>query len=596
MSEPSSCENDTNPNPMNIDYKIGDCREVLANGFDENSFDACVTDPPYGLEFMGKEWDNLSDTERHFFGENRIPGTGIEKAPRFFGKDNPRCLNCGHYRYSGTPCECGNPTFEPWKSREMQAWHLLWAKQVYRVLKPGGYLLAFGGTRTYHRMVCAVEDAGFEIRDTIAWIYGSGFPKSLDISKQIDKLHGAEREVVAENPNVRPACNPQDNTLYEYGATGKTEGITAPVTSDAKKWSGYGTALKPAVEPIVVARKPISEKNVAMNVLTHGVGGINVDGCRVEAEPSLAKNWDREQSPSQGEGWGYKAVNLRDRVPQGRFPANIILECTCEKVIPGKVGTPSLAKHEHTFGDGEIYGTAKESVKTVNYGDTAPIHTNPNCPCYVLDGQSGETSSKVGIHTSKPGAIYGMGKGLPSHTGLYGHNDKGGSSRFFYVAKASRRERWFYCSVCKKAYSGDKREAHKKHSMHCLDCGVDYEPVHASQNEIDPDCSLEPFVEIGNESESADEDVHKSHRTKSNLLFHVTQKPVELIRYLIRLVTPPGGSVLDPFLGSGTSLEAGYHENVSVYGIEIGSEYDPLIKGRLNALPKNIYQFTQETE
>jgi len=495
---------------MRIEYEIGDSRELLKEEDDE-SFDSCVTDSPYDIGFMGKDWDR----------------SGI--------------------------------------AFDVELW-----SEVFRVLKPGSYLLNFGGTRTYDLMVGAVRQAGFEIRDTIVWIYGQGFSKIGTWSERKAK-EGSTKEI-----------RETSRTMVDAG------------------WEGWGGALKPAIDLIVQARKPIAEKNVAMNVLTHGVGGLNIDATRIEG--NVGKPWGRVH-PHRGNypGWQLdkEMVEAPEPHPQGRFPSNLILECICDEVIPGKVGRPSLAKHEHTFGDGEIYGTAKESVKTVNYGDTAPIHTNPNCPCYVLDAQSGETISRSGgessvtsLHNWKERkGMFTPGRKHPRT----GHDDSGGCSRFFYVAKASRRERWFYCSVCKKAYSGDKREGHKKHSMHCLDCGVDYEPqrdfVEGSDGAMR---SSDPFAMVGGRNYNKPIDEHRDHNTKSNLLFHVTQKPEQLIRYLIRLVTPPGGTVLDPFVGSGTTLVSARMEGMNALGIEIGTEYEPLISARI--AQKSIYQFAQETE
>ncbi len=210
----------------------GDCLEVMA-GLPENSLDACVTDPPYGLSFMGKSWDHA------------VPG------PDYW-------------------------------------------REVLRVLKPGAHLLAFGGTRTNHRMVCAIEDAGFEIRDSLQWIFGSGFPKSLDVSKAIDKAAGAERKVVGRKADPRylssanaasgsPMGNisPRVNGGVNYERAGF---VTAPATDAAREWSGWGTALKPAYENITCARKPLSEKTVAANVLRWGTGALNIDASRIHAE------------------------------------------------------------------------------------------------------------------------------------------------------------------------------------------------------------------------------------------------------------------------------------------------------------------------
>ena len=206
----------------------GDCLHVLAL-YPENHFHSVVTDPPYGISFMGKGWDH------------GVPGVPY------------------------------------------------WA-EVLRTLRPGGYLLAFGGTRTFHRLAVAIEDAGFDIRDCMQWVYGSGFPKSHDVSKAIDKAAGAEREVVGPGQYATRAST---SNVYKQGEKGAndTRLLTAPSTPEAQQWYGYGTALKPSWEPIIMARKPLSESTVAANVLRWGTGGLNIDGCRVTATGGTSGWW-----------------------------------------------------------------------------------------------------------------------------------------------------------------------------------------------------------------------------------------------------------------------------------------------------------------
>lgn len=243
-----------------------------------NSIDSIVCDPPYELNFMNKGWDN------------------------------------------------GGISFNP------DTW-----KKCYEVLKPGGYLLAFGGSRTFHRIACAIEDAGFEIRDTIMWLYGSGFPKSMDISKAIDKSMGAEREVIGKAKGV----GSNNTNSMKNGLGGKQEfaseyDLTEPSTEEAKQWNGWGTALKPAYEPIIVARKPLSG-TVVDNVLTYGVGGINIDECRVEFEDTnnpatnplyRQQNKDKYKQVKGGElsNGAVSFTSGKNGVQeQGRFPANVII-------------------------------------------------------------------------------------------------------------------------------------------------------------------------------------------------------------------------------------------------------------------------------
>lgn len=238
-----------------------DCLEVLKT-LPDNSVDAIITDPPYGLSFMSKKWDY------------------------------------------------DVPSVEIWE-------------ECLRVLKPGGYLLAFAGTRTQHRMAVRIEDAGFEIRDMIAWVYGSGFPKSLNIGKAVDKLQGNEREWICVNPN-------KVSEEAEQASKGKCQSgrTTHPdITIGTSEWEGWGTALKPALEPITVARKPLSEKTVAENCLKWGVGGINIDGCRVEG----AYKWRASNSKVDGEI--FKKGSFGDKPHEnGRFPANLIHDGSDEVV------------------------------------------------------------------------------------------------------------------------------------------------------------------------------------------------------------------------------------------------------------------------
>jgi site-specific DNA-methyltransferase (adenine-specific) len=252
----------------------GDCRILLAN-LKDNSIDSIVTDPPYELAFMGRKWDS----------------SGI--------------------------------------AYDITVW-----RECLRVLKPGGHLLSFGGTRTYHRMACAIEDAGFEIRDCIMWVYGSGFPKSHDVSKAIDKAAGVEREVVdsriTRDLSRKNGKHKGDMLVGSYDGSTNVA-ITAPATEAARQWQGWGSALKPAVEPIVVARKPLIG-TIAENVLAHGTGAINVDGCRVGVSKE-DKNW-RNNASSGGSSWcnpnGYRPINNLSTL--GRWPANLIHDGSQEVV------------------------------------------------------------------------------------------------------------------------------------------------------------------------------------------------------------------------------------------------------------------------
>ena len=370
-----------------IVFLQGDCRKVMSK-LKENSIDSVVTDPPYNLKFMGKAWD----------------ATGIAFQP------------------------------EMWK-------------EVLRVLKPGGHLLAMGGTRTHHRLWCAVEDAGFEIRDTLMWLYGTGFPKSLDVSKAIDKAAGAEREVVGEDAaryaRLKNQLEGSVSTGGQWKHGPRTVNTTASATDAAKQWEGWGTALKPAWEPILLARKPLIG-TVAVNVQAHGTGALNVGRCRI---PNRDDNEDKTQ--------------LQINAGKGRWPANVLLD--------------------------EEAGA-------------------------LLDAQSGECGNRwkknYGEEYAKEERQYGGGSfGGGGYKGNSTFADSGGASRFFYCAKASRKER------------GE-----------------------------------------GNT--------------------HPTVKPLALMRWLVRLITPPGGKVLDPFIGSGTTALAAKEEAFRCIGIDTSDEYLEIARRR----------------
>ena len=453
---------------------VGDCIEQMAR-FPDDHFDAIVTDPPYELGFMGKNWDLSGVTYR----------------------------------------------VETWCA-------------MLRVLKPGGYLLAFGGTRTHHRLMVALEDAGFEIRDCLMWLYGQGFPKSLDISKAIDKAVGVERPILGVSPNDRPMSQIKGGKAFDRaldtGQAHESLYVTAPTTDAAKQWSGWGTALKPAWESIVLARKPLSEKNVAANVLRHGTGGINVDGCRigmtkdVPASPSrtagrsLSGSVDGTLRNETGEESGHNP-NI------GRWPANVTLTHAngCELIGTKRVKT-QLGGGMNRDGQGNNTVYAKHvghpKVERVGYAAEDGKETVEDwrcvedCPVRLLDEQSGD---RPGMRTQRGFADDSASKtfrGLqPGHQDgdvRLGFNDSGGASRFFYCAKASRAER------------GESNQ-------------------------------------------------------------HPTVKPIALMRYLIRLVTPPGGLLLDPFCGSGTTLVAAAREGMQAIGIDKTPEYVETAQRRLAA-------------
>ncbi len=377
-----------------------------------------------------------------------------------------------------------------WSGHPYQDWCRLWAAECLRVLKPGGHLLAFGGSRTWHRLACAVEDAGFEVRDSIAWLYASGFPKSLDVSKAIDKAAGAEREVVGKRwevnrkPGVKAA-----GILGEYGPDDGL--LTGPATDAARQWSGWGTALKPAFEPIVVARKPLAG-TVAGNVLAHGTGALNIDGCRVVAGQDYRDKCASVvgiASNRNGDAYGEWTGERQDSAsPLGRWPSNVVLS-----------HAPLL----------DVDGTVT--------GDACADGCVPGCPVADLDEQSGTSASSARKPTGRD--TRGTPNGETPVTRFAdtierGHADEGGASRFFptfrYQAKADTAQR----------------------------------PRHGG-------------------------------------VAHPTVKPLDLMRWLVRLVTPPAGTVLEPFAGSGTTAEACLLEGFRCIAIEKTPEYLPLIVDRI---------------
>lgn len=427
----------------------GDCLIKLKE-LEDNSVDSICTDPPYELGFMGKSWDN----------------TGIAN-----NKD-------------------------------------MWA-ECLRVLKPGGYLLSFGGTRTYHRMACAIEDAGFEVRDMIEWVYGSGFPKSLNIGKAVDKLQGNEREDLGLKTS---ASYPDSDGVAHYKNRKQSEGSQVStggmprLTKGTSEWEGWGTALKPAHEPICMARKPLAEKTVAENVLKYGTGGVNIDESRVDVADSekvkqeghIRKGnviGDDRTSVAAGQ-FGDGAFVAGTDLTAGRFPANLI--------------------HDNSEEVRECFPESKSGAMNGTYKNT------------MMKGEPGIRDGKE---------IY-----------LQQEASSGSASRFFksiiYQAKASKSERNKGCEEME-----DKER-------------IDYGGFHSEKGLIEN--NRNPENRLPN---------------KNN---HPTVKPIALMEYLIKMVTPKGGVVLDPFAGSGSTLVAAKQNGYQYIGIEMTEEYIPIIKARLN--------------
>jgi DNA modification methylase len=528
----------------------GDCVEAMA-GMEPASVDAVVCDPPYGLSFMGRAWDTFDPAtlpERVGVREGTGPGSDSRDG-RSKGRSASAFANPGG--------EAGAYDFSLTANQRFQAWCEVWAREAFRVLKPGGHMLVFGGTRTYHRLTSGIEDAGFEIRDSLLWLYGSGFPKSLNVSLAIDKAAGGEdrgRAIPTASthlPNGRYADEKlTPNPVEEY----------EPQSEDAERWQGWGTALKPAHEPIVVARKPLAGTVVA-NVLEHGTGALNVDGCRVGTSGAMKGTTFEPGSEGQGRyGTGLHGNKHPVPIDAGRWPANVALshteDCVCvgERRVRGgndprrRDGT---VNHEGSYGGGyslapsDHEGFADEDgLETVEAWECVP-----GCPVAELDAQSGTLTSGTavgGLHrrSNKTANCYGHFVGERTE-GDVTYGDTGGASRFFYCAKTSRAER---------------------------NAGLDGFEERMPDNAVDRAAAREGREGTGR---------GRGSLSKPRANVHPTVKPISLMRWLVRLVTPPGGLVLDPFTGSGTTGCAAVLEGFRFIGIEREKDYLPIARARI---------------
>lgn len=432
---------------------LGDCREIMA-AMPAASVDAVICDPPYDLT-AGKHGGSGSASENL-----NSPASRARITTGFMGK--------------------------AWDGSGVAFDVATWAAAL-RVLKPGGHLLAFGAPRTYHRLAVAIEDAGFEVRDSLMWLFGTGFPKSLDVSKAFDKAAGASRPIVGPSGRHGGGSNgtyAQDDWTAENVATMGMQ-TTAPVTDLARQWEGWGTALKPAYEPIVLARKPLAG-TVAANVAEHGTGGLNIDGCRIGAEVRTTGGMS-SLGIMHDDNWQPHDVVT---IVAGRWPANVLLD--------------------------------DEAAR-------------------LLDAQTGELSRG---HT--PTARGAGGLSTNGHVGQAGiveiDQGTGGASRFFYTSKASRAER---------EYGLDDVEPSRRADAETRD-----EEAPGSNN---------PRLRVGQRRND-----------------HPTVKPVDLMRWLCRLVTPPGGLILDPFVGSGSTGMAALDEGFRFVGIDLDPHYLEIARRRID--------------
>jgi DNA modification methylase len=532
--------------PMSWEVLQADCVDAMRE-MESASVDAVVTDPPYGIGFMGQEWDapTIARAAQRDVETRKDLGPHSSSRP---GRAEPRSSSAfGNAASYAGPVSAG---------REWQEWCAIWAAEALRVLKPGGHLLAFGGSRTFHRLACAVEDAGFEIRDAVMWVHAQGFPKSLDVSKAMDKAAGAEREQVPATGGLHNNRNLNDDGWSKIGqAEPKMDG-GQPATLAASRWQGWGTALKPSYEVIVMARKPF-DGTVGENVLVHGTGALNIDAARVEMSES-----DREVIENMG-GYGtvegytpndvfgpYGPVQSSAH-PKGRWPSNLALSHLpeCEEVGTRKVKTNMATSGESQ--DGQIFGYGNErGEQPRGHADpdgteTVPAYScAPGCPVAELDRQSGERISGAGNKNTANrdnGQTIGHGLGAGQGEGIGG--DSGGASRFFYCSKAIREER---------------------------NAGLDGFEERPGPSEDYGTKAQHPLMEPGREN--------KVLPTRNP---HPTVKAIDLMRWLVGLVTPPGGLVLDPFCGSGSTGCAAMLDGFRFLGVEREPEYVEIARARI---------------
>jgi DNA modification methylase len=471
----------------------GECVAEMAK-LPAASIDAVVTDPPYGIGFMGREWDSFTPSEvRARLERDRRKTT--EEPLDYKGNASGSLSSPAKIRYD----------YAPRAMVAYQSWCAEWGAAAWRVLKPGGFLLCSGSTRTYHRMASGLEDAGFVVRDCLIWMYASGFPKSLNIRKAFEAQGAPEL---------------------------------------AAKWDGWGTALKPAHEPVVIAQKPMSADTYTANIREHGVGAINVDGSRIGVDLRFVPPRGGGEGPTNA--MGAFQHNSTGHVVAGRWPANVVLSHTpaCDPLGTMRVSSVGafaaargMARNAFTTLGGEATeggprpsgdGDGKETVEVWD--------CVPECAVRLLDEQSGPVGDDGGGPYTQPPTEIGSAEYVAGRTVTGGrkagdspfhYGDAGGASRFFYVAKADDADRNPTLSSADRARVRELRRA-----------GAPLpEDLAAKVNN------------------------------------HPTVKPVELMRYLVRLVTPPGGIVLDPFAGSGSTGQAALEEGTRCVLIEREQEY-----------------------
>jgi site-specific DNA-methyltransferase (adenine-specific) len=519
----------------------GDCLDVLPN---IAGVHACVTDPPYGLAFMGKRWDY------------DVPAVAIWEA-------------------------------------------------VLVSMLPGAHLLSFAGTRTQHRMAVNIEDAGFDIRDMIAWVYGSGFPKSLDVSKAIDKAAGAEREVVGDSGTGRKSQTGRDGsaTMRLWGNAEGVAPITARAAAAARQWSGWGTAIKPAMEPITVARRPLIG-TVAENVLEFGTGGLNVDGCRVGTDDGT-----RNRPPSKPcntyaqDAWTLNPDNRKPFEAEGlgRWPANLIHDGSEEVVglFPEKDGTVG-ACHDPNGSLGYMGGASGRFV--------AGTRDSGSAARFFYCAKASKADRDEGLDSSRT-VKYDVPKGASSckdvSTVLVALLQRAicESTLRWHIAESGEsimgRCQLDSLSTIATAISRTTESKILSLLTHSLisDCIADASCATAnggsragnadSSSALQPTTTSESLAALARGVRLVVSPmlsvISDAANWKPSTNIHSTVKPTALMRYLCRLVTPPGGIVLDPFMGSGSTGKAAVLEGFRFIGIERDPGYFEIAKRRIQA-------------
>jgi DNA modification methylase len=506
----------------------GDALEKLKE-LPNNSIDSIVTDPPYGLS---KQPDMMEVLQHWLNGDDyKHNGKG------FMGKEWD--------------------SFVPGPS--------IW-KECLRVLKPGGHMVAFFGTRTYDLGVLSIRLAGFEIRDQIAWVYGSGFPKSLNVSKALDKSAGAEREVVGtrKHPTLKDSSKIEESANAAHGNNtwAREWELTAAATDVAKQWDGWGTALKPAFEPIVLARKPL-EGTVADNVLEHGVGAINIDGCRVEFQ----NDTDKSAAKPQGKAT-YASGKLAGKA-QSHF--KIVKEADEEKLYwsndDGWVDANSATVFSDTGIDMPIGYTGVEYIEAERKESTIEQSELGRFPANLIHDGSDEVVSLFPDSKGQLAPVKGTEKSHTGETGIYG--TYGRTSFDKREETETSAARFFYCA---KASAADRDEG--------LDDFAQKDFAMSSQGQAQ--------IKRGNDN---------THSVGMNTIkkrknIHPTVKPTTLMQYLCRLITPPGGTILDPFMGSGSTGKAAMYEGFNFVGVELMQDHMEIAEARIRFAQKDAHEIS----